>query len=266
MSPARTGHALRGVASPIATLRDPVLPPLVVQPGNIEVLRGTDVELEISAAGRERIDVAWQAAGDIARSESLGVIDGRARHTFRTVSANIEYRVLDEAGNASPTYRIVPVDPLFVSDMVLSVAYPPHTGIPADEYRGDPPPLRLPAGSTVVFEGLTSRPLSSVQLVDSTGGQVLSFEIDRANFRAQWVPPLSGSFEWVFRDEMGGAAEIQPEPIDVTVVPDAAPVIRIPVPGRDTIMPLNFRQPLLLESGDDYGLRRVELEIGRAHV
>ncbi|MGB1841670.1 MAG: hypothetical protein ACPHWZ_11235 [Longimicrobiales bacterium] len=259
ISPARTGHALRGVASPIATLRDPVLPPLVVQPGNIEVLRGTDVELEISAAGRQSIDVAWQAAGDIARSESLAVVEGRARHTFRTVSANIEYRVLDEAGNASPTYRIVPVDPLFVSDMVLSVAYPPHTGIPADEYRGDPPPLRLPAGSTVVFEGLTSRPLSSVQLVDSTGAQVLSFEIDRANFRAQWAPAVSGSLEWVFRDEMGGAAEIQPEPLDVTVVPDAAPVIRIPVPGRDTIMPLNFRQPLLLESGDDYGLRRVEL-------
>jgi len=259
ISPARTGHAVRGVMSPIATLRDPVLPPLVVQPGDIEVLRGTDVELDISAAGRQTIDVAWQAAGDIARSESLDVVDGRARYTFRTVSADIEYRVLDRAGNESPTYGIVPVDPLFVSDMVLSVAYPPHTGIPADEYRGDPPPLRLPAGSTVVFEGLTSRPLSSVQLVDSTGAEALSFEIEEANFRAQWAPDVSGSFEWVFRDQMGGAAEIQPEPVDVTVVSDAAPEIRIPVPGRDTVMPLNFRQPLLLESADDYGLRRIEL-------
>ena len=259
MSPTRSGHVIRAVTSPISTLRDPVLPGLAVQPGDIEVLRGTDVELDISAAGRLTIDVAWQAAGDIARSESVDVTDGRARYSFRTVSANIEYRVVDEAGNASPTYRIVPVDPLFVSDLVLSVAYPPHTGLPSDEYRGDPPPLRLPAGSTVVFEGLTSRPLSSVQLVDSVGEEVLSFETDETNFRAQWAPSVSGSFEWVFRDQMGGAAEIQPEPIDVTVVPDAAPIIRIPLPGRDTIMPLNFRQPLLLESGDDYGLRRIEL-------
>lgn len=259
VSPARTGHLIRGITAPLSTMRDPVLPALVVQPGDIEVLRGTDVELEISAAGRVAIDVAWQAAGDIARSERVDVVEGRARHTFRTVSAAIEYRVVDQAGNESPTYRIVPVDPLFVSDMVLSVTYPPHTGLPADEFRGDPPPLRLPAGSTVVFEGLTSRPLSSVHLVDSAGARVLDFEIDEASFAARWAPTASGSFEWVFRDQMGGAAEIQPEPVDVTVVSDAVPVIRIPVPGRDTIMPLNFRQPLLLESGDDYGLRRVEL-------
>ncbi len=259
LSPARTGHVVRAVISPISTMRDPVLPPLVVQPGDIEVLRGTDVELEISAVGRFSVDVAWQAAGDIARSESVEVTESRARYTFRTVSATIEYHVLDAAGNESATYQIVPVDPLFVSDMVLSVSYPPHTGLPADEYRGDPPPLRLPAGSTVVFAGQTSRPLSVVQLVDTLGSDVVSFEIDETNFAAQWSPSTSGSFEWVFRDQMGGPAEIQPEPLDVTVVPDAVPTIRIPVPGRDTIMPLNFRQPLLLESGDDYGLRRIEL-------
>lgn len=259
VSPERTSHAVRAVTSPIATLRDPVLPRLVVQPGDIEVLRGSDVEVVIAAAGRQTVSVGWQAAGDVARVESLEVVDGRARFTFRSVSARIQYRALDQAGNESAAYAIVPVDPLFVSDLVLSVTYPPHTGIPADEYRGDPPPLRLPEGSTVIFEGQTSRPLSRVELVDSSGTQVLAFEVDEATFRSRWTPEGSGLFEWLFRDEMGGAAEIQPEPVDVTVVADAGPSIGIPVPGRDTVMPLNLRQPLLLESGDDYGLRRIEL-------
>ena len=96
-------------------MRDPVPPPLVVQPGDVEVLRGSDVELDISAVDRVSISVEWQAAGDVARSESIEVMEGQARYTFRTVSANIEYRVVDAAGNASPTYGIVPVDPLFVS-------------------------------------------------------------------------------------------------------------------------------------------------------
>ncbi len=257
--PARTSSVLSGLFSPLSMMRDPVPPPLAVQPGDIEVLRGSDVELDISAADRMSISVEWQAAGDIARSELVEVMEGKARYTFRTVSANIEYRVRDAAGNASPTYGIVPVDPLFVSDMILSVAYPPHTGLSADEFRGDPPPLRLPSGSVLVFEGLASRPLSSVQLVDSSGSEAVSFRVEGNEFEARWSPSVSGSFEWMFRDRMDGAAEIQPEALEVLVVPDSEPTIGIPIPGRDTVMPLNLRQPLLLEGGDDYGLRRIEL-------
>ena len=91
--------------------------------------------------------------------------------------------------------------------------YPPHTGLPADEYRGDPPPLRLPAGSSLSFEGLTSRPLSSVQLVDSLGDGALAFEVEENSFRGRWMPEANGVFEWDFRDRTGAPAEIQPEPI-----------------------------------------------------
>lgn len=258
-SPSRMSGAIAGLASPFDTARDPVLPPLAVLPGSVEVQRGTDVDIEISAAGRASVTIAWQAAGDIARSEVLSVAAGRAVHSFRTVSAMIEYRVEDAVGNRSETYTITPVDPLFVSDMVLSVAYPPHTGLPADEYRGDPPPLRLPAGTTLLFEGSTSRPLSTLALVDTAGESALNFDVDGQDFTARWTPRRSGLLEWDFRDQSGGAAEIQPEPLDITIVADAPPLIGIPAPGRDTIMPLNLRQPLVIEAGDDYGLRRVEL-------
>jgi hypothetical protein len=259
ISPARASHALSGVTSPISTMRDPVLPPLAVQPGSVEVLRGTDVTLEISAAVRESVTLSWQAAGDVARSERIPVEDGRATWVFRSVSAEIEYEVGYDQGYASERFLIVPVDPLFVSDMLLTVTYPAHTGLPADEYRGDAPPLRLPAGSTIQFEGRTSRPLSSVSLVDSAGATVLSFEVETDAFQARWTPGRAGEFDWSFTDEMGGAAEIQPEPLQLSIVPDAPPLIGIPMPGRDTVMPLNLRQPLVIEAGDDYGLRRVEL-------
>lgn len=259
LSPSRTTAALAGLTSPVATMVDPVLPAMVVLPGSVEVQRGTDVELEVSAAAREYVDLAYQAAGDIARTERLDVVNGRARHTFRTVSATTEYRFRDVEGNETPTFTITPVDPLFVSDLVLNIVYPPHTGLPPDEYRGDPPPLRLPAGTTVRFEGTTSRPLSSVALRDSLGTEVVAFDVDDRSFVARWTPRRSRVVEWDFRDQAGGGAEIQPEPLEVTLVADAAPIIRIPSPGRDTIMPLNLRQPLVLEAGDDYGLRRVEL-------
>lgn len=259
VSPGRTRGALTGMLFPIATMVDPVLPAIVVLPGTVEVQRGMDVAIEVSAAGREVVELNHQAAGDVARTEHLVIEDGRATHVFRTVSATIEYDVRDLEGNETDTYRIIPIDPLFVSDLTLNVTYPPHTGLPPDEYRGDPPPLRLPAGSSVSFEGLTSRPLSSVALVDSTGVEVLTFDVEDNTFVARWAPSRSRVVAWDFRDEAGGPAEIQPEPLEITIVPDAAPIIRIPMPGRDTVMPLNLRQPLVVQAGDDYGLRRVEL-------
>jgi hypothetical protein len=259
VSPGRARAAVAGLGAPLSTAADPVLPPLVVQPGDVEVMRGSDVVVDISAAGREGVELAYQVAGDVARTEGLKVEQGRATHTFRTVAAKIEYHIRDEDGHATATYSIVPVDPLFVSDMVLSVTYPPHTGLPADEYRGDPPPLRLPAGSTLFFEGSTSRPLSSVALVDSVGTRTLEFEVAGSTFEGSWTPRADGIFAWDFRDVRGGAAEIEPDPIEVTVVPDQFPAIGIPVPGRDTLMPLNLRQPLVVEAADDYGLARLEL-------
>jgi hypothetical protein len=259
VSPARTVNALGGLASPFSTMVEPVLPPLVVLPGDVEVPRGTDVELEVSAAARESVTLSWQAAGDIARTLRLPVSEGRATHVFRTISASMEYRIADDSGNRSPTYEIVPIDPLFVSDLMVSVTYPAHTGLPADEYRGDPPPLRLPAGSSLTFEGLTSRPLSSVELLDSAGRTIVDFDIEGSTFGARWTPPRDGVFTWDFRDEMLAPAEIQPEPLEIVVVQDVPPLIAISMPGRDTIMPLNLRQPLVIEAGDDYGLRRVEL-------
>lgn len=257
--PGRTGRLLAGLGSPFATMVDPVLPPLVVIPGSVEVQRGTDVQVEVGAGGREVVELNYQAAGDVARSERLLVDGARATHTFRTVSTAIEYHITDAAGNRTPTYRIVPIDPLFVSDRRLTVSYPAHTGLPDDEFRGDPPPLRLPAGSTLRFEGEASRALSSVALVDSTGAGVLAFDIDERRFSARWSPRVSRVVAWDFRDRSGGAAEIRPEPLRITVIPDGAPIVRIPMPGRDTVMPLNLRQPLLIEAGDDYGLSRVEL-------
>lgn len=258
-SPERTRNALSGIISPLATAADPVLPPLGVQPGDIEVQRGADVQLDISAAGRTRVLVSWQAAGDVARSDWVEVREGQAGYTFRTVAANIEYGISDEVGGATERFTIRPVDPLFVSDLVVSVTYPPHTGLPADEYRGDPPPLRLPAGSTLLIEGSASRPLTSVALVDTAGSPAVDFSVEENTFTARWTPPRGADLAWAFRDAQGNPAEIQPEPLEITVVADAPPVIAIPLPGRDTIMPLNLRQPLIIEAGDEYGLRRVEL-------
>jgi hypothetical protein len=258
-SPERTAHAWAGVSSPFRTMLDPGLEPIVVTPGTVEVMRGADVRLEVEAGGRLEVELLWQAAGDVARSARLELLGGRAGHVFEAVTATIEYRVRAADGASTETYRIVPIDPLFVSELIVGVEYPPHTGLEQDEYRGDPPPLRLPVGSRLTFEGLASRRLSRAGLVDSLGRPALDFDVDGPAFAGEWAASRSGTFAWVFLDVGGVSAEIGPEPLELLVVPDSAPRVSILLPGQDTVLPLSLRQPLVVDVRDDYGLARFEL-------
>lgn len=259
LAPARAGRAWLALSTPMRLLAKPVLAPVVVTPGDIEVMRGEDVEVRVQAPGRATVDLAWQAAGDIARTETLTLEAGAGTRSFEAVSATIEYRVRTPDGLVSGPFRIVPVDPLFVSDLRVEVTYPRHTGLEPEEYRGQIPPLSLPVGTRLTFEGTASRLLARAVLTDTAGSTMLDAAVAGPRFEGAWTPRSGGRFAWDFRDERGGEAAVRPDPLELTLVADSAPVVTIPLPGRDTILPLSLRQPLVLEAHDDYGLRRIEL-------
>lgn len=258
-SPGRSGRALTGLAAPFRFMADPVLEPIDVDPGSVEVQRGSDVLVAVKAPGRESADITWQSSGEVARTESLVLTGGVGSMSFEAVSSVIEYRVRTPDGAVAGPFRIVPVDPLFVGDVRIEVAYPPHTGIPSEEYRSVVPPLRLPVGTRVIVDGRASRPLSQAALSDEDGREVFRPAIDGPVFEGTWVPRASGTYTWTFADEQGGPAATRPDPLEVLLLPDSAPGVTIPIPGRDTVLPLTLKQPLIIEAHDDYGLRRLEL-------
>jgi len=258
-TPDRSLGAWAGLSSPFGLMKEPVLSSIVVTPGNVEVLRGSDVGLTIEAPGRATVLVSWQAAGDVARNERLELTQERASHVFEAIASPIEYRVQGDDGSETETYLITPIDPLFVSDLVLGVVYPAHTGLLPDEYHGDPPPLRLPSGSRLTLEGRASRPLTRAALEDSTGATAIELQVEGSGFKGVWTPRADGAFSWSFQDDDGDPAEIQPRPLVVALVPDSPPHVVFQLPGRDTTLPLDLRQPLIIEATDDYGLRSLEL-------
>ncbi len=259
MAPARAGRAWAGLSTPFSIMADPVLPAVKLSPGTVQVLRGSDVLVRVEAPSRETVDLVWQSAGDVGHTETLVLTDGVVERTFHRISAAIEYRAGTPDGATTETYRLTPVDPLFVSDLRVEVAYPPHTGIPPEEFRGPVPPLTLPVGTRLDVDGRASRTLSEAVLADSSGVEVFRLSVDGSGFLGSWRPRRGGRFLWSFLDGDGQAAVTQPDPLELVLLPDSAPVVTIPLPGRDTILPLTLKQPLVLEAHDDYGLRRIEL-------
>ncbi|HZD05761.1 MAG TPA: hypothetical protein VE173_12615, partial [Longimicrobiales bacterium] len=188
LSPGRALSAWLGLGTPLRLLARPVLPALGVEPGDAEVLRGSDVEVRVVAAGRGKVSLHWQAAGDVARTDAAPVSADHARFTLRDIRAPVEYWVGAPDGIRTRTYRITPVDPLFVSDVTVEVSFPPYTGRPPEEYHGDVPPLTAPEGTRIRIGGRASRPLGRARLVGPGGGTALALAVDGPAFEATWRP------------------------------------------------------------------------------
>lgn len=297
VAPGRSLMVLAGLASPFELLAGPTLPALVVTPGTVEVPRGSDVSMEVSAPGRATVTVHWQAAGDVELDELIELDGDRGSFVLRNVTARTDYWVRAPDGAMSPRFELQPVDPLLVNDMVVRISFPPHTGRSPEEYGGVVPPLEVPVGSVFSFEGQASRPLSSASLervaaqtnaaastgaagtpgTQSPSGATATpgtdvatppearaeLSVDGRLFEGRWAPRVSGTYEWRFTDVDGEPAEILPPPLGLTIVPDLAPEISVLLPGQDTLLPVSLRQPLVLEAADDYGLDRLDLVVYR---
>ena len=277
VAPGRSLLAWAGLARPFELMARPTLPALVVTPGTVEVPRGFDVPMDVSAPGRTTVTVHWQAAGDVALEEMIELDGDRGSFVFRSVTARTDYWVQAPDGAMSPRYELQPVDPLLVGDLIVRISFPPHTGRSPEEYGVVVPPLRIPVGSVFSFEGQASRPLLSAGLERfegeaEAGGEAgaeaeaeegAEISVNGRGFEGRWMPRVSGIYEWRFTGVDGEPAEILPPPIGLTMVPDSAPDISVLLPGRDTLLPVSLRQPLVLEASDDYGLDHLALVVYR---
>jgi hypothetical protein len=237
----------------------PTLLPIQVAPGDAEVRRGSPLTVTVRAPGRAQVTLRWQGAGDIARTETKATDDGEAGFRFQSVGMAIEYSATAPDGAQSPRFRITPVDPLLLSYVTVKLTFPPHVGRSPEEYKGEMPPLVIPAGTRLHLEGQATRPLTKARLEREEDGLRVPIEAVGLGFSGDWTPISGGRYHWRFLDSDGGVAEVVPAPLDVTVVPDSAPAIRFVFPAADTVLPMNLLQPLVIEVRDDYGVGDLEL-------
>jgi len=258
-SPARSMGAWSGLGRPLSLMARSEFLPIQVEPGDVTVRRGSPLTVTVRAPGRAEVTLRWQGAGDIARTETKATDGIEVGFYFPSVSAAIEYSVTVPDGAQSSRFRVTPVDPLLLSDVTVELTFPPHTGRAPEEYRGETPPLVIPAGTRLRLEGQAARPLAEARLEREEDGLRVPLEAVGLGFYGDWIPTRGGRYQWGFLGADGEAAEIVPQPLDVEVVSDSAPAIRFAFPAVDTVLPIALRQPLVIEVRDDHGIATLEL-------
>lgn len=263
--PSETRAAAGALVRPWRLAFPPPPPPMRVELVDGPVLRGERATVRVHAPQRRVVTLNWRVEGEPVRTAGVSVdgLRGAAEGETGPVRVPVSVWAEDMDGRGSDTLVVLPVDPLLASDLRVVLIPPAWAGGKPDTLSSPLPPLIVQRGAAILVTGRTNHPLRAGSLVSIPGGKVIPIVATEDRFEAELRPVEDGS--WSF--EFSPAAEVPairlPPPLEVDVVTDGAPVVRIIRPGRDVVTANESDLPLVVDASDDVGIYRIELGMWR---
>lgn len=227
--------------------------------------RGTSAQLEVRAWGQRRAILRTRAPGEAWQEQELALDPtGMAVVTTDPLQADLVAEVT-AGGRVSAELRISVRLPAFLGSITLTADYPAYLGLEPEMLPVDGDTLLLPEGTRLEMTGRATAALASARL--ASGDAAIALQVDSAAFAGGFRPDRDGT--WRLELAVVGGAPLEGAPVGfaVRMVPDSAPTVEVPVPGRDTVAPPSLRVPLVVALRDDHGVRSAYLEVrqrGRA--
>src|SRR2546423_1578717 len=147
--------------------------------------------------------------------------------------------------------------PAFVAGLELTARYPAYLGRPDEPLTPGADTIPIPEGTVILTRGAASVPLARAAWRHQEVRAPLA--VAGMAFSGRLVPRGPGVWLLDLATADGAPLEGDAPELRLTVVRDSAPVVTVPVPGRDTTLPLSLRQPLVIDARDDHGLGRLQI-------
>jgi len=160
--------------------------------------------------------------------------------------------------------RVTVAAPAFLAALIVVAQFPAYLGRADDPIPTGSDTVALPAGTELVSRGLTSVPVSAASWHALRGGTSTSLRVDGVSFEGRFTPRRSGVWQLSLATADGAPLEGERPTLVLRVVSDSAPLVTVPIPGRDTTLPLSMVQPLVIDVRDDHGVGRLALVSWRA--
>jgi len=233
---------------------------LTVEPGNVEVLKGSNVTLRITSEGEPLSQVTLHLARVGTLTDETKILSARSPNRFAYEIAGIkdstEYFV--EAKDVkSPAYLIAVIEPPLVRRVQVKLTYPAYSRMGTrtlDENVGEVTALK---GTIVRIEATANKSIEEAALVFNDGTHKPMKVLER-ELRGEFVLSKDGSYRVQLTDSKG---HTNPDPIDypLSVIEDQFPIVKITTPGEDIDLDETMRVPLIIEAEDDFGFSRLRL-------
>ena len=241
---------------PFRTLAD-ARAPVRLDVDRATVRRGDSVTvtLEVPAATRATL---WTRRPGEAWTPAPISLDSLGRATRRVGPLESDLYLRASSGTRRSVERRVTVQiPAFLAGLQLTARYPSYLGHPDEPLVPGPDTIAIPEGSAILTSGAASVPLTTAAW--RHGGRSTGLEVNGVKFAGRLEPTGSGVWALELGTADGTPVEGEAPELRLRVIPDSAPVVTLPVPGRDTMLPLSLKQPLVVDARDDHGLSRLEV-------
>ena len=244
-------HPLRTIADARAPVRLGV--------DRLSVRRGDTVTVTIDAPAATGAILWTRGLGEAWRSTPVRLDPtGRSLRRLGPLEADLYVRATSGV-RRSDDRKISVALPAFLATVELTARFPAYL------HRADEPvvpgsdTVLVPAGTEVLTSGAASVPLAGAAWVGPGERAEVRLAVEGAHFSGRLVPAISGTWRLAVAPVDGGGLEGDVPALHLRVVPDSAPAVSVPIPGRDTTLPITLRQPLVIDVRDDHGVAGVEL-------
>src|SRR5437763_810991 len=244
-------HPLRAIVDAGAPLR------LAVE--RLTVRRGDSVTVTLQVPAATRAILWTRGPGEPWRPAPVA-LDSLGYATRRIGPLESDLYLRASSGSRRSGERRVSVTlPAFVAGLELTARYPEYLARPDEPLVPGPDPVAIPEGTVILTSGAASVPLAAAAWRRGDGRARLAVKGTR--FSGRLAAPASASGTWLLDLAAADGTPLEGDvpQLRLRVVPDSAPVVTVPIPGRDTTLPLSLKQPLVIDARDDHGLTRLEV-------
>ncbi len=266
-----------------------------IQPGSIQIERGSDVKVTAKVNGHFDAPVSlYYRVGSVDEVTSTAewqplpmyrspIDPGRVSQTSDTLfpySATLEnvtrplqyYISVSEV--VSARYQVTISNEPIVTQFQYRLNYPAYTRLQPQTLPADIGDIQVLFGTEIVFTGKSNKPLQKASLVFEASGDVPLevTEEDTAQLTedGQATTPTLQTMRGAFIAQQSENYHIQITDVEgftnrapvkymLTVLEDAAPDVAIVEPARDTVLDDAMLVELKVEATDDYGIQELQL-------
>ena len=238
---------------PLRTWRDARAPVrLVVDQRTVR--RGGSVTATITVPGAVRVTLWTRGPGEPWKPQLLALdANGSVVQHVGPIESDLYLRA-SSGGRGTAEIKIDVALPAFLADLGVTAHFPSYLNRSDEPLLVGPDVIPLPAGTTVLTSGSASVPLGSAAW--TLESRVEPLHVAGTRIDGRFTPPASGTWRLRTLSADGSALEgVAPE-LHLLIVPDSAPIVTLPVPGRDTTLPISLHQQLVADVRDDHGITR----------
>jgi len=263
--PARFTNALFRILRPganIAAVGNVVIKE--TEPGDTEIVSGSDLAVSVTVERAPLKDLGaklFYRFEDTEQEEIRTLYLGEQftyKATVPEVKIPLTYYV-SLGSTISKKYKVDVLPKPLVTRIDLTYHYPDYTKLPDVTLENCDGNIKAPIGTRVTIMAEANRPVQASNLVlNDTETKRVIVEEDGIHVSAKLYVKESGTY---FIQIVDSKNYVNTDPIKHTIeaVPDMAPLIEIPVPGKEVTLAPGEKLEMVAKVSDDYGIAKAVL-------